>query len=198
MKGKQPPLTFEPLTPARWQDFERVFEARGCSVARGCSCMYYRVAGRQELTGASRRDANRAAMKSVVEDGTVPGLIGYRDGEPVGWICLGPREEFKRLENSRLMAAVDGKRVWSIICFVVPSAHRRQGVARALLRGAIVHARSKGATMLEAYPVDPKKTDADAYWFGTRSMYDAEGFVEVARRSPGRPVMRKALRPART
>jgi hypothetical protein len=28
-------------------------------------------------------------------------------------------------------------------------------------------------------------------------MFDAEGFVEVARRSPGRPVMRKAMRPAR-
>ena len=159
--------------------------------------MYYRVTGGESHTGGNRREANRGAMKALVEGGTIPGLIGYQDGEPIGWVSLGPREEYRRLENSRVMAAVDDKRVWSIICFVVPSAHRRQGVARALLRGAIAHARSKGAAMLEAYPVDPKKTDADAYWFGTRSMYDAEGFVEVARRSPGRPVMRKALRPAR-
>lgn len=195
---KRPSLTFEPLTPERWEDFERVLEARGCSIARACSCMYYRKAGREEVTGADRRAANRVAMKKLVDGGTVPGLIGYRDGEPMGWVSFGPRDEFKRLENSRVMAAVDAKRVWSIICFVVPSAHRKQGVARALLRGAITHARSRGATLLEAYPVDPKKTDADAYWFGTHSMYEAEGFVEVARRSPGRPVMRKALRPART
>jgi GNAT superfamily N-acetyltransferase len=190
-------LTLHPLTPQRWEDFERVMDARGCSVARGCSCMYYRVAGRAAFSGPSRREANREAMKNLVEQGTVPGLIGYRDGEPVGWVSLGPREEYRRLENSRLMAPVDAKRVWSIVCFVVPSAYRKQGVARALLRGAIAHARVSGATMLEAYPVDPNKTDADAYWFGTRSMFETEGFAEVARRSPGRPVMRKAMRPAR-
>ena len=195
---KPSPIELQPLTPARWDDLERVFGERGCSVARGCWCMYYRVTGRQEPpAGTSRREANRDAMKALVQGGTVPGLIGYRDGAPIGWVSLGPREEYRRLENSRVMAAVDDKRVWSIICFVVPSEHRKQGVARALLRGAIAHARARGATMLEAYPVDPEKTDADAYWFGTRSMYDAEGFVEVARRSPGRPVMRKALRRTR-
>jgi GNAT superfamily N-acetyltransferase len=190
-------LTVEPLTRERWSDLETLFGERGCSVARGCWCMYYRVAGRDEPPpGVKRRDANRAAMKSLVQGGAVPGLIGYRDGEPVGWVSLGPREEYRRLENSRVMAAVDAKHVWSIICFVVPSLHRRQGVARALLRGAIAHARRAGATLLEAYPIDPRRSDADAFWFGTKSMYDAEGFVEVARRSPGRPVMRKALRPA--
>lgn len=190
-------LSLQPLTPVRWSDFERVMDARGCSVARGCSCMYYRVTGNAAFAGPGRRESNRIAMRDLVHGGTVPGLIGYRDGEPVGWVSLGPREDYRRLENSRVMAAVDAKPVWSIICFVVPSAHRRQGVARALLRGAIAHARSQGATMLEAYPVDPRKTDADAYWFGTRSMYESEGFVEVARRSPGRPVMRRKLRPAR-
>jgi GNAT superfamily N-acetyltransferase len=194
MKG----LAFQPLTPERLGDLDTVFGERGCSVARNCWCMYYRKTGRDAPPeGVPLREANRLAMQKLVRGGTVPGLIGYRDGEPVGWVSFGPREEYRRLENSRLMAAVDAKPVWSIICFVVPSRHRGQGVARALLRAAIAHAKRAGATLLEAYPVDPKRTDADAYWFGTRSMYDAEGFVEVARRSPGRPVMRKALRPAR-
>ena len=49
--------------------------------------------------------------------------------------------------------------------------------------------------MLEAYPVDGAgESRDDALWFGTRSMYDAAGFVEVARRKPRRPVMRLALR----
>jgi hypothetical protein len=31
-------------------------------------------------------------------------------------------------------------------------------------------------------------------WFGAKRMYDRGGFVEVARRKPARPVMRKSLR----
>ena len=38
-------LKIEPLTPARWPDLEAVFRAKGCSVARGCWCMYYRYSG---------------------------------------------------------------------------------------------------------------------------------------------------------
>jgi len=34
-------------------------------------------------------------------------------------------------------------------------------------------------------------------WFGAKSMFDRAGFVEVARRKPMRPVMRKSLRSAR-
>jgi GNAT superfamily N-acetyltransferase len=32
--------------------------------------------------------------------------------------------------------------------------HRGQGVARALLRGAVAYAEKHGATLIEAYPVD--------------------------------------------
>ena len=34
---------------------------------------------------------------------------------------------------------------------------------------------------------------ADAIWFGAKSMSDAAGFVEVARRKASRPVVRLAL-----
>jgi ribosomal protein S18 acetylase RimI-like enzyme len=89
------------------------------------------------------------------------------------------------------MKPVDGKSVWSIICFVVPSAHRGQGVAHALLHGAIAYARQHGATLIEAYPVDkPARSNDDAMWFGAKSMYDRAGFEEVARRKPTRPVVR--------
>ena len=48
--------------------------------------------------------------------------------------------------------------------------------------------------LLEAYPVDKRgRTADDSLWFGTKSMYDAAGFVEVARRKPLRPVVRLAL-----
>jgi GNAT superfamily N-acetyltransferase len=122
-------------------------------------------------------------------------LLGYRDGQPVGWVSLGPRDEYARLARSPVMKPVDDKPVWSIVCFVVDPKVRHQGVAAALLKGALKWARANGVTLLEAYPVD-KSTKAvdDAMWFGAKSMYDSAGFVEVARRKPTRPVVRKKLR----
>lgn len=190
-------LTVLPLTPERWPDLEALFNAKGCSVARGCWCMYYRRSGAREPlpSGTTAAQANRADLKRLTRGNTPPGLIGYRGKVPVGWVSLGPREDYAKLQRSPVMKPVDDKPVWSIICFVVPSEHRGQGVARALLDGAIAYAKKQGATLLEAYPVDKLgRSHDDFMWFGTKSMYDDAGFEEVARRKPQRPVVR--LKPA--
>jgi ribosomal protein S18 acetylase RimI-like enzyme len=189
-------LTVLPVTPERWQDVETVFGARGCSVARGCWCMYYRHSGALPTlpAGTTRAAAFRAELKALVDGGRAPGLLGYRDDVPVGWVSLGPREEFEKLRRSPVMKPVDEQPVWSIVCFVVPAEHRGQGVARALLDGGIAYARARGARLLEAYPVDkPARSRDDSMWFGAKSMYDDAGFREVARRKPERPVVRLAL-----
>lgn len=186
-------LTVHPLTPKRWPDLEAVFNAKGCSVARGCWCMYYRRSGSgaQLPAGTTHAQANRADLKALVESGEPPGLIGYRGKVPVGWVSLGPREDYAKLRRSSVMKPVDELPVWSIICFVVPSQYRGQGVAAALLDGAIAYARKRGVTLLEAYPVDKSgRSNDDGMWFGAKSMYDSAGFEEVARRKPNRPVVR--------
>jgi hypothetical protein len=92
------------------------------------------------------------------------------------------------------MKAVDDKSAWSVICFVVPAEYRGQGVARALLAGAVAYAKEQGATLIEAYPVDkPARSNDDTMWFGAKSMYDKAGFREVARRKPHRPIVRKSI-----
>ncbi|MGH8857722.1 MAG: GNAT family N-acetyltransferase [Polaromonas sp.] len=186
-------LTVLPLTPERWPDLEALFNAKGCSVARGCWCMAYRRSGsRAPLPpGTTHAQANRTELKALVEAGRPPGLIGYLGKVPVGWVSLGPRGDYAKLKRSPVMKAVDDQPVWSIVCFVVPSEYRSQGVAQALLNGAIAYARKQGATLLEAYPVDKAcRSDDDTMWFGSKSMYDRAGFKEVARRKPQRPVVR--------
>jgi len=191
-----PKLTLASLTPDRWDDFEAIFNAKGCSIARGCWCMAYRVSGSSPPPppGVTFSERNRRAMKQRVDAGEFIGLIGYLGKQPAGWISIGPRAAYRRLEKSPVMKAVDDTPVWSVICFVVPGEQRGQGIARALLDGAIAHAKRQRVKMLEAYPVDragPARDDA--LWFGVKSMFDAAGFVEVARRKPARPVMRLAL-----
>lgn len=189
-------VTIRPLTPDRWGDLEAIFNAKGCSIARGCWCMFYRRSGEAEVpAGMTRANANRAAMKRLVDAGKPPGLIGYRGKTPVGWVSLGPRDDFAKLKRSQVMKAVDDQPVWSIICFVVPQAYRGEGVAHELLRGAMAYAKKCGARLLEAYPVDKSgRARDDSMWFGSKSMYDAAGFEEVARRKPHRPVVRRPVR----
>jgi GNAT superfamily N-acetyltransferase len=195
--AKVPRLTLRPLTPERWPDLEALFEARGCSVARGCWCMYYRYSGAGHPTGSNRERAaaSKAALKRLAAGARPPGLIGYRGRTPVGWISLGPREDFRKLAASPVMKPVDDEPVWSVVCFVVPAEHRGQGVAHALLAGAKAWARRQGARLLEGYPVDKATRGADdAMWFGSKSLFDAAGFEEVARRKPTRPVVRVTLK----
>jgi ribosomal protein S18 acetylase RimI-like enzyme len=190
-------LTVAPLTPDRWSDLEAIFNARGCSIARGCWCMAYRRSGVREPLprGVTHAQANRADLKALVDGGHPPGLIGYRGKVPVGWVSIAPREDYAKLKRSPVMRPVDDQPVWSVICFVVPREYRGQGVARALLKGAVAYARKQGAKLVEAYPVDrPARSSDDAMWFGAKSMYDKAGFKEVARRKPQRPVVR--IKPA--
>jgi GNAT superfamily N-acetyltransferase len=186
-------MSFEahPVTKGRWPDLVELFDR---PVVRTCFCMFYRKTGTDTGVGAE----NKRAMKALVDRGSVPGLIGYEDGVPVAWVSLGPREDYPKLRRSPVMKPVDDRPVWSIVCFFVDRSVRGKGSAERMLRAAVDHARSHGARLVEAYPVDAQEQkDPDVMFFGAKSMYDRAGFREVARRKPTRPVVRKSLRPRR-
>ena len=167
--------------------------------------MYYRKTGKVSVSRAAG-SSNKQELRALVAFGTVPGLVGYADGSPVGWISLGPREDYRKLERSQVMRAVDDMPVWSIGCTYIAKAHRGKGyqhkllaAAHKLLAAAVDYARDQGVRMLEAYPVDkPERSHADFMFLGSRSLYERPGFREVVRRSPTRLVMRRGLRPRRT
>jgi len=190
-------LKIHPLTPARWDDFEALFGSRGACA--GCWCMYWRMS-RSDFHLMSG-EGNHTAMRALVESGETPGLLAYADGVsstgdcPVGWVSLGPREDYPTLQRSRILRPVDDRPVWSLVCFFVDRQHRRQGVTGALIRAALAFAAEKGAGILEAYPVDPQgKPYADVFAYtGLASSFFAAGFVEVARNSPKRPILRYFL-----
>jgi GNAT superfamily N-acetyltransferase len=186
------------LTKQTWADLEELFDLPGGSIVRGCWCMYYRRPGKVSV-GQASGSSNKEGLRTLVRSGVVPGLVGYADGSPVGWISLGPRGDYRKLERSRVMKAVDETPVWSIVCTYVAKAHRGKGYQHKLLAGAIDYARDQGVRILEAYPVDkPERSHDDFMFFGSRSLYERAGFREVVRRSPTRLVMRRGLRPRRT
>ena len=191
-KKDRPSLSFHPLTAERWAEFETLFGPNGA--CGGCWCMWWRLP--RSRFAAQKGEGNRRALRSLVDGGEVPGIMAYQGSRPVGWCSVAPRDSFPSLDRSRVLARVDGEDVWSIVCLFVARGFRRSGVSRYLITAACEFARSLGATVVEGYPVEPRK-DAipDVFAFmGLPHAFEACGFVEVARRSPTRPIMRKALR----
>jgi GNAT superfamily N-acetyltransferase len=196
----RPSLTIEPLTAERFDDLASLFRKGGDP--KWCWCAYFRVRGLDWSNSTPR--SNRDRLKALAGQDPAPGLVAYREGEVIGWVGLGPRDAFDRLAHSKVLAPVDDKPVWSIVCFVVARAHRGRGVARALLEAAVDYARDQGATLLEGYPVDvgTGRRGASSVYTGTLGMFERAGFKEVARRqwnrsSPIRPIVRRAVRPRR-
>lgn len=182
------------VVPARkeqWDDLEKLFGKNGA--CGGCWCMYWRQARSEyELL---KGEGNKQFLKSMVEDGVEPGLLAYDGDTPVGWIALAPRNEYSTLARSRILKPVDDQSVWSVTCFFVSRSHRKMGITGHLLAAAADYARSKGAKILEGYPVDPKgdkKPDVFVYT-GLLPTFEKAGFVEVLRRSDTRPIMRLTL-----
>jgi GNAT superfamily N-acetyltransferase len=179
-----------PLTPERWGDFEKLFGPSGAY--SGCWCMYFRM--RSSENARARGSERKEAMHALVAAGPPPGLIGYLDDEPCGWVSVDARERFTMLQYSRMYVPVDDTPVWTIVCFVVGRRFRRQGLMAGLLDAAVAYARENRARAVEAYPVDPgAELKGYAGFQGVRSVFDRCGFREIARLKNGRPVMRKEL-----
>src|SRR5439155_25768002 len=145
-----PAIVCRPVTPSRWKDLQRLFGPLGACA--GCWCMWPRLPRAEFARG--RGAGNRGALKRLVSSGARPGIIAYRGREPVGWCALAPREQFGRLERSRVMARVDDRPVWSVPCFFVSREARGLDVTRSLLEAAVEHAAKRGARLVEGYPHD--------------------------------------------
>jgi GNAT superfamily N-acetyltransferase len=185
-----------PVTPDRVDDFAAV--ANPNRRPSHCWCLSHRLSAREitELGGGSRE----AAFRALCARENPPGVIGYDDGEPVGWCSIGPRSENTRLTQSRLIRPLDDVPVWSIICVVIRGGYRRQGYTTPLINGAVEYAAARGAPAVESYPVDPGtgRIDLTMAFVGTRAMFANAGFEvvgstdAVASKLP-RLVMRRTL-----
>ena len=140
-------------------------------------------------------DKNKAAFKAVVDSGEAPGILAYANGNAIGWCAVAPRESYPALDRSRVLKRIDDKPVWSIVCLFIAKDYRRKGVSVELLKAAAQYVRKRGGRLVEGYPVEPRK-DAmpDVFaWTGVASAFLKAGFVESARRSETRPIMRRDL-----
>ncbi len=198
-KGERATLTFHRVDKQRWPDLVALFEASGGP--KYCWCMVWRGTAdeRREWGGADTRVAARgqmspanglrkAGLHSRLDRGDVLGILGYDGDTPVAWCSIAPRDTYRRLGGPDADNDAD---VWSLVCFYLKRSHRGRGHGRVLLYAAIDYARRSGATIVEAYPVDPA---SPSYRFmGFVPAFSEAGFTEVGTAGSRRHVMRLAL-----
>ena len=177
-------LTIRPLTAARVDDVKTV--TRG-TWGSACWDLFprYTSAQQRELgifkPGPGTEDRRRAALAKLARRRkNSAGLVAYQDGEPIGFISLGPRHDFSVVERSRATPPVDDVPAWVIPCITVRRGHRGRGVAVAMIRAAVDYAGERGAPAVEAYPrADGKRVHDDFAFFGTKAMFGKAGFRQV-------------------
>lgn len=181
-------MEFHPLTPERWPDFEELFGEKGAY--GGCWCMWWRLTRREFENQQGER--NRQAMQDIVQSGRIPGILAYSDGKAIAWCSVAPREEYASLNRSRVLKRIDETPVWSIVCFFVAKGYRHHGIARKLIQAAVEYVGSQGGKVVEAYPTIPRseRVPPVSSFMGFPSMFEDAGFVECARPSPSKAIMR--------
>lgn len=182
-------LTFEPLTKANWNKFVQLFGNKGA--CGNCWCMYYRLK-KSDYQEGKTDDGNKSAMMELVWEDKPTGVLGFYQGQAIAWCAFAPREDFIKLENSRVHKRIDDKAVWSIPCFFIDKNFRRHGVSVELLRGVIRYAGQVGIKIIEAYPTTPTQEKlADSFaWIGLYKSFERAGFEIVDRTSKNRPMVR--------
>jgi len=185
-----------PATGDRFDDAETALDSGD---GPGCQCQWWLLTN-AEFQKTSRDDLTTRFHAEMHGD-RAPGLIAYVDGEPAGWVRVGPRIDQARLLRTRDVTTttdepLDADDVWSISCFVVRTAHRGQGLMKKLLDAAVSTARDAGARVVEAYPLDPTVTrrSANQLYRGTVSMFEQAGFDIVDRPKPDRALVSLTLR----
>jgi|SRR5215467_7881789 len=178
----------------RFDDFATVVGTQRAD-ASGCWCMAYRDS---RVGGPERPDY----MRRECANDPGPGVLAYVDDVVAGWCSVAPRASYRRLLNSRTIPILDDRDAWVAVCFVVRGGYRRHGLMHHLLAGAVEHADSHGAEVVEGYPVDVGgggRVDVISGYVGTVDLFERAGFERAAQttgRSGGQPrwVMRRALR----
>ena len=175
-------LRFQDVTPDQWHNLERLFERRGGPMY--CWCMPYRrmspTYGRADT--ASKKDA----LHQYVMQGTPIGILAFIDDQPIAWCSIAPIQTYRNMRGKTQIPDAE-ENVWSIACFFIHKNFRRQGMTRRIIIAAIDHARENGATIIEAYPVDP---DSPSYRFmGYIPTFQSLGFKEVGKAGTRRHIM---------
>jgi hypothetical protein len=188
-----PAYTTRPLNADTWTDFARLVEANN-GVWGGCWCMGFHPEG----LGKDRTAAqNRRTKREHVRKGTVHQILVYDGDQCVGWCQYGSPRELPNIQNLKAYEKeLTDLPDWRIGCIFTGRAHRREGVARAAVAGALEAIKAAGGGLVEAYPeqVEGRGPQRGAYFHtGPEDLFAEFGFERDRKIAKWRWVMRRRV-----
>jgi GNAT superfamily N-acetyltransferase len=171
------------LKTTDWSNIEALFGDNGA--CGGCWCMTWRLPRGGKLYEENKGSPNRRRFRQLVEEGNAHGLLAFDEGKAIGWCSVGPKSEFPKLENSRVLKVPPIGNDWAVLCFYIQRKYRGQQVATRLLSEAVNYARLNDATILDGFPARHAKgtlLPATFAWTGVPEIFEACGFQHVPRK----------------
>ena len=128
--------------------------------------------------GDDHAKVNRERKRARVAAGTAHAALVFENDLCVGWCQFGPADELPRIKSraayERTLTALPD---WRIACCYAAKGHRRQGVARAALEGALDLIAGLGGGVVEGYPEPAGSVPAGFLFNGSLSTYERLGFI---------------------
>jgi GNAT superfamily N-acetyltransferase len=171
-----PLYTVRALDASTWDAFAELVE-RNNGVFGGCWCMGWHPEGC--WSGLSNRALKEERVRS---ERAHAALVLDGDGLAQGWAQYGSADELPRIKHRRVYEK-EAPPVpdWRITCFYVDTKHRRQGVARAALAGALDQIARAGGGLVEAIPEVTEGRQAQGRFLFSASveLFEDFGFQRV-------------------
>jgi hypothetical protein len=178
------------LSGETWPDFARVAEKHN-GVWGGCWCVAFHLnrSDEKEWTGK-----HKALKEKLVRANRSHAALVYDGTEVVGCQFGPPMELPARMSGFNRLGKSPPD--WRITCFFVDRDHRKEGVAKAALKGALSIIAAKGGGTVDGYPIDTrgKPYSSSFLWGGSQSMFTELGFHPLGTLGTSKWVMRKVVR----
>jgi hypothetical protein len=192
-RGRQPKARFSvrELGSATWPDFERVVEKHN-GVWGGCWCVAFHLKRSEEKQWSGK---HKALKEKLVRANKSHAALVYHGADVVGWCQFGPPLELPGRMSGYGRLDVSPPE-WRITCFFVDRDHRKEGVSKTALQGALRIIASRGGGTVDGYPIDTrgKPYSSSFLWGGTHSMFTEFGFRPLGALGTSKWIMRKMVR----
>jgi GNAT superfamily N-acetyltransferase len=180
------------LDSSTWEAFAELAE-NSDGFPSGCWCMGFHPEGVGKNTTAA---LNRERKSARVRAGTTHAALVFEGSTCVGWCQFGAPDELPRIKNR---AAYEKSATtppdWRVACFYVRRGHRRQGVSKDALAGALELIAGLGGGLVEGYPEPAESVPAGFLFHGALATFEQLGFVRERLIGKHRWVVTKSVDP---
>ncbi|MDT0187088.1 GNAT family N-acetyltransferase [Microbacterium sp. ARD31] len=185
----------KPLTPETFPAWLALAEKHN-GVWGGCYCSYFH----SDTEHTVKDDYDRATFKRrLVDEGVAHAALVFDGDDAIAWCEYGNPDELPGIYHRKQYDTGEANPApWRITCFFVDRDHRRSGVAREALDGALELIAQAGGGEVVSFPneLQPgKRTSSSFLHNGTRAMFEKAGFTFERHIGKSKTVMRIVVPP---